>query len=243
MFNQVWGNSQETRGEVKYKWKLLKRMAMIWSRHLHTTKSLLKHVKRKTSTWTQDINTNIKQSVFSFFQLRGENRLVHFSTCLWVSHRLENLLKMGKGVASQGYVVQWLCCLQRGITFASVPIAVGLAIAEISLQSTSWRLDDWASCRPEEHSGKSILLLLVYHSGDIAEHCLKTSWDFATAKSESVPRIFCEQAAHMLNQALSAKLNANILACTFECLTRLGKGCMQTRLFWKCLLPLHPART
>ena len=43
------------------------------------------------------IATSLAESWSS--QRRHENRFVHFSTSLWVPHRLEDLLKMGEGVA------------------------------------------------------------------------------------------------------------------------------------------------
>lgn len=217
MCNQVWGNSQETRGEVKYKWKLLKRMAVVWSLHLHTTKNLLKHLKRKTSTWTQDQRQS-KQSADDSFSLEAKTDLctsrpvfgsrIGSKICWkWVKvlpHKDQVALSSSKG----DHTCKCANCCRFGHNRNY-----------LTKVHASWRLDDWASCRPEEHSGKSILLLLVYHSGDIAEHCLETSWDFATAKAESV-RL--------------ARLNPWHV---------FGKGCMQTRLFWKCLLPPHPART
>lgn len=207
-------NSQETRGEVKYKWKLLKRMAVVWSLHLHTTKNLLKHLKRKTSTWTQDQRQS-KPSADDSFSLEAKTDLctsrpvfgsrIGSKICWkWVKvlpHKDQVALSSSKG----DHTCKCANCCRFGHNRN-----------HLTKVHASWRLDDWASCRPEEHSGKSILLLLVYHSSDIAEHCLETSWDFATQKL----KVCQEYSANKLCQLNSMQI---LLACTFESLTRFWK--------------------
>mmetsp|Transcript_2232 Transcript_2232/g.5181 ORF Transcript_2232/g.5181 Transcript_2232/m.5181 type:complete len:223 (+) Transcript_2232:1484-2152(+) len=85
------------------------------------------------------------RSYAMILEVDHENRFVHFSTSLWVPHRLEDLLKMGEGVASG---------------------------------------------RSEEHSSKSILLLLVDNSSNVAEHCLKTSSGGASLLVQQRPGSF-----------------------------------------------------